>query len=85
MDVSDLRRDVNALNPKDIFTYLVTSNAKENAARVKAEEEKRKKNVNHMNSQVDQNTDMSPEQLRQQAQMMRSMTPNQICQVNPKL
>jgi len=85
MDLSDLRRDVNSLESEEIFTYLAAANAKESAARAKAEEEERKKGANEMKSQASQITDMSPEQLRQQARMMRSMPPDQIRRMNPQL
>ena len=77
IDVSDLRHDMNTPSPKNIFTYLATPNPQK-FRKSEGWRRKKKKNVNHMNSQVDQITDISPEQLRQQTQMMCSMTSNQI-------
>lgn len=81
MDLSDLRREVNAMEPQSIFTLLASANIKE----AKAEAERASQQAKQMKSQANQMADMSPEQLREQARMMRSMPPDQIRRMNPQL
>ena len=85
MDVADLRRDVNALEPQSAFSFLATANAKEFVEKEKAKKLQEQQARQTTKSQADQITQMSPDQLRQQARMMRSMPPDQIRRSHPQL
>lgn len=81
MDLSDLRREVNAMEPENMFNLLTSAKAKE----AKAEAERVSQQAKQMKSQANSMADMSPDQLRQQARAMRSMPPDQIRRMNPQL
>ena len=85
MDVSDLRRDVNSMEPEVAFEFLSLANEKAFIEKEKSKEQQAPQNSRSAHSQADQISQMSPDQLRLQARMMRSMPPNQIRQAHPQL
>jgi hypothetical protein len=89
MDLNDLRREVNAVSLETAFDYLARANAKEYIEKEKAKElqatEKKKKGNKPSSSQADHISQMTPDQLRAQARLMRSLPPHQLRRSHPQL
>jgi hypothetical protein len=85
MDAADLRRQVSELDMDLAFEYLANANAKAALEKEKASKANVDQARQTMKDQVDQVSQMSPDQLRQQARMMRSIPPDQIRRMNPQL
>ena len=85
MDASDLRRDVTLLGQEVAFEYLAIANANEFVEKEKAKEQQAQEDHKNIKSRADQISGMSPDQLRRQARMMRTLPADQIRKSHPQL
>jgi hypothetical protein len=83
MDIADMRSLVKNLETEHAFEYLAHANAK--AALEKAKEAELASKASKMKTRANQMADMSPDQIRQQARMMKTVPPAQLRRMNPQL